>query len=371
MTKRHVALLFGGRSVEHAVSITSARCILDALDPTRDRISLLAVDPAGRWRIGEVARGPEEAFSGHEVVLPAMPASGLLVTDASSGKISQLEIDVVFPIIHGQGGEDGSLQGLLELANLPYVGSGILSSAIQMDKEVTKRLLEAAGLPVVPYCVLMPGRLSPRDREAAVAKALAEIGLPAFVKPSNSGSSVGATLVEEASHLAAAVDHAARYGEKVLVEKAIHAREIEVAVLDGDEPIASPPGEIRCDQSFYNYEAKYAKDETELIIPAELAAPFVEQLQRFATTAFRVVGAEGMARVDFLVDRKSGQAYISELNSLPGFTEGSMFPKLFEAAGIRYAELLDRLIELALGRHARRQRFETHYTQTDPEGADR
>ena len=362
MTKRHVALVFGGRSVEHAVSITSARCILDALDPARYRISLLAVDPAGCWRIGDVSRGPEEAFTGDEVVLPAAPTRGLLVTDASSGKISQLEIDVVFPIIHGKGGEDGSLQGLLELADLPYVGSGVLSSAIQMDKEVTKRLLQAAGLPIVPYCVLTPGNLSPVEREAAVERARLEIGLPAFVKPSNSGSSVGATLVKEAAELPQAIDRAARYGEKVLVEKAVDAREIEVAVLDGEDPIASPPGEIRCEQAFYDYEAKYTKGEAELIIPAELAAPVAEQLQQFAAAAFRVVGAEGMARVDFLLDRGSGQPYISELNSLPGFTEGSMFPKLFEAAGISYANLLDRLIELALERHARRQRLETHYT---------
>ena len=354
MTRQHLGLVFGGRSAEHEVSIESARCILEALDPERYRVSLLAVDTEGRWWLGDPERALEDAFGGTAVFLTGTPSTGLLVTEEGSGKTSQLELDVAFPMVHGSHGEDGTLQGLLELAEIPYVGSGVLSSALQMDKDVAKRLLEAAGIPVVPGVVLRsPGSNSVPGSDL-LSDAIDRIGFPAFVKPANSGSSLGTSRVERADDLAAAAAEAFRFDTKVLVERAIDAREIEVAVIGNDRPRASLPGEILCAGNFYDYDAKYADGSTQLQIPARISSALAADLSDVACRAFRALDAAGMARVDFLVDRQDQSFYVNELNSLPGFTHGSMFPRLWEATGMALPALLDRLVELGLERHAQR-----------------
>ncbi len=360
MEKLRVGLLFGGRSVEHDVSIISARSILGALDQSRYEVSLLAIDPEGRWHLADADTALPEVESGPCVFLPATPGQSTLLSASAGGNPSDAaELDVIFPIIHGRGGEDGAIQGLLELAGVPYVGSGVLSSAVQMDKDLAKRLLAAAGLPVTPWVAFSGFELDHHGLPAAADRAESEIGFPVFVKPANSGSSIGITRADGIPELIAAIADAQRYDRKVVVEAAIDAREIEVAVLGNDDPAASIPGEIRSTHTFYDYDAKYVDASTELIIPAELDADETDAIRAAAVLAFQTLEAEGMARVDFLVDRETRQFYINELNSLPGFTSVSMYPKLWEATGLPYTALLDRLIELALERHARRAKLET------------
>jgi D-alanine-D-alanine ligase len=376
MAKLRVGLLFGGRSVEHDVSIVSARSILGALDRSRYDVSLLAVDPDGHWHLASANVALTAAKEAETVFLPATPGSTTLVAaDREAGSATAVlgeaaRLDVVIPIIHGRGGEDGSLQGLLELAELPYVGSGVLSSAIQMDKDVAKRLLSAAGLPVTPWLTFHDAELERRGLPGAAERVEEELGLPVYVKPANSGSSIGISRAETRAEVVAALARARRYDRKVVVESAIDAREIEVAVLGNDAPEASVPGEIRARTAFYDFEAKYCDDATELVIPAPLDEAQSSALRDTAVRAYRTLEAEGMARVDFLMDRASGQFYVNELNSLPGFTAGSMYPKLWEATGLPYPALLDRLIELALERHDRRAKLETHPpSQVVPKGA--
>jgi D-alanine-D-alanine ligase len=364
MPKLRVGLLFGGRSTEHEVSIASATSILGALDPARYDVKLIAVDPDGRWHLGSRDLPPEAGVRGEDVTLPAIPGVGGLVAGEPGARGASLaaEIDVVFPIIHGRGGEDGALQGLLEMAELPYVGSGVLSSAIQMDKDFAKRLLAAAGLPVVPWITVRGDDLAERAIAASAGRAMTAVGLPCFVKPANSGSSVGTHRARDVEELEDALRDAARFDTKVLVEKSIDAREIEVAVIGNRTPEASVPGEIRMSHEFYDYEAKYADDEgTELLIPADVDESEIERMRAMAVEAYRTLDAEGLARVDFLLDRGTGDLYINELNSLPGFTESSMFPRLWEATGLPYPALVDRLIELAIERHSVRARLETTY----------
>lgn len=358
MEKLRVGLLFGGRSVEHEVSIVSARSILAALDPSRYDVSLLAIDPDGQWHLADSKIALTSACEEECVFLPASPGQKTLVS-AGGALGAAAQLDVIFPIVHGRGGEDGALQGLLELAEVPYVGSGVLSSAIQMDKDVAKRLLRAAGLPVTPWLTFSGAQLAERGLPAAAQRVESEIGLPVFVKPANSGSSIGISRAESIPELVAAIADAQRYDRKVIVEAAIDAREIEVAVLGNDHPEASIPGEIRATHTFYDYDAKYRDASTELIIPADLNAGEADAIRSAAILAYRTLEAEGMARVDFLLDRETGEFYVNELNSLPGFTHVSMFPKLWQATGVPYPSLLDRLIELALERHARRAKLET------------
>jgi D-alanine-D-alanine ligase len=292
-----------------------------------------------------------------EVMLPATPGVQSLIPTRKSLSERTLPLDVVFPIIHGTGGEDGSLQGLLELAGVPYVGAGVLGSALQMDKDVTKRLLAAAGLPVVAGRVLRGGDAAHVRSDELVR----ELGLPLFVKPADLGSSVGITKVKRAEELAGALAHAFRYSRKVLVEKAVDAREIEVAVLGGERPEASVPGEIVPKREWYDYEAKYVDEDTDLLVPAPLPEATAAEARRLALAAFRVVEGEGLARVDFFLDRGTERLYVNEVNSLPGFTEVSMFPRLWLATGLPYPALLDRLIELALERGRARSALETSY----------
>jgi D-alanine-D-alanine ligase len=381
MAKLRVGLLFGGRSVEHEVSIASATSILEALDRDRYDVTLIAVDKRGRWRRGAPALPPGAAVEGTPVRLPAVPGNQtVLVTEVDrpadaaaalpgAGSSSQLEaraegsqaLDVIFPVIHGSGGEDGVLQGLLEMAGVPYVGAGVLASAVQMDKDVAKRLLAAAGLPVVQDVVLRGAELEAEGLPARAEAVSRELGLPVFVKPANSGSSVGISKATDLRSLVEAVALAARYDTKVLIERAVDAREIEVAVLGNQSPQASVPGEIGVHHEFYDYEAKYLDGSTELLIPAPISPELSERVRSLALRAFSVLEGEGLARVDFLLDRHTGELYVNELNSMPGFTEHSMFPLMWAASGLPYPKLLDRMIELALERHARRSRLETDY----------
>jgi D-alanine-D-alanine ligase len=359
--KLRIGLLFGGRSVEHAVSVASATSIRDALDDSRYEISLIAIDQDGHWHLGAPALPPEATVKGEEVSLPAVPGPDTLISAPSSEVDRSVSLDVVFPIVHGQGGEDGSLQGLLEMAGVAYVGSGVLGSAVQMDKEVTKRLLAAAGVPVVPWEVVRKRELE-RDADATADRVLASLPLPLFVKPVNLGSSVGISKVNERDELVPALREAARYDEKILVEEAVDARDVEVALLGIDPVEASVPGEIRTSHEFYDYVAKYEDRGTELLIPAPVSDEQAQRLRELALEAFQVLEGSGLGRVDFFIDRQSGEIFVNEVNSLPGFTQGSMFPLLWEASGVSYTELLDPLIELALERHRTRSELATRYS---------
>jgi D-alanine-D-alanine ligase len=363
MSKLRVGLLFGGRSVEHEVSIASAASIFRALDPTRYEVHLVAVDPQGRWHLAPAVPAPQLAISGQEVRLPAVPGRAALVPVSAGDSRKIAELDVVFPIVHGRGGEDGSLQGLLDLADVPYVGSGVLGSALQMDKEVSKRLLRAAGLPVLPFVCVHAAALA-RDPHGEARRVTDALDFPVFVKPANLGSSVGIHKVKDASALLPALRDAARYDTKILVEQGIPARDVEIALLGRDPVEASVPGEIRTRREWYDYEAKYVDEDTELLVPAPVSEELAAKLRDAAIAAFHALEGDGIARVDFLVHRDTGEFYVNELNSLPGFTEVSMYPRMWEASGLPYPALLDRLIELALERHRERARLETQYKRS-------
>ena len=343
--------------------MASATSIVSALDPHRYDVTLLCVDPAGRWRLGGPGMLPDQVEQGEEVRLPAVPQGGTLVAAGSGAPVGRL--DVILPIIHGTGGEDGSIQGFLELADVPYVGAGVLGSALQMDKDVAKKLLAAEGLPVVPW-VLVRGAELPAGVDAAVERAQDALGLPVFVKPASLGSSVGISKARTAAELRAGLLEAARYDEKILVERAIDAREIEVAVLGNDEPEASVPGEILPKRDFYDYESKYVDEETDLVVPAPLDEALAERMRELAIRAFRTLEGAGLARVDFFLDRATGELWLNELNSLPGFTEVSMYPRLWQASGLPYPALLDRLLELAVERHGRRAQLERTFRTGSP-----
>jgi D-alanine-D-alanine ligase len=373
--KVRVGLLFGGRSGEHEVSLMSARGVMGAIDRAKFEVVPIGITRQGRW----LASGdPMKALSSGVAtesdlgLLLAEPSRlGLMrVVDQgqeqvlSAVRVSQL--DVVFPILHGPYGEDGTIQGLLELADIPYVGAGVAASAVGMDKALFKDIMCAHGLPVVAYLVIKR-RAWEREPEETLAQIEAEIGYDCFVKPANLGSSVGISKAHNRSELCAALDEAARYDRKLLVENAIDAREIEVSVLGNDEPIASVPGEIVPCNEFYDYAAKYIDGESDLLIPAPIPPDTAQLIQRLAVQSYRAIDCAGMARADFLLDRQTEKVYVNELNTLPGFTPISMYPKLWEASGISYTELIDRLIQLALERHADKSRSATEYRIPDAE----
>jgi len=358
MAKLRVGLVYGGRSVEHEVSVSSATSILKNLDPSRYEVWLVAIGHDGTWRLGAPGTALETAMKrGATVVLPPLPGANALQPTAGGDPVA---LDVVFSIVHGHGGEDGAMQGLFELAGLAYVGSGVAGSAIQMDKEIAKRLLREAGIPVTDWRTVHAHDLA-RDPKGVAMPIADELGLPLFVKPANSGSSVGIQKVTDAKSLPRALAEASRYDTKLIVEQGVDAREIEVAVLGNEEPEASVPGEIRPRRDWYDYEAKYVDESTELLVPAPISEEESERVRALALRAYRALEGAGMGRVDFLMSRKTGAFYLNEINSLPGFTEVSMYPRLWEASGLPYPQLLDRLIELALDRHNRRARLETTF----------
>ncbi len=363
--KRAIGFLFGGRSGEHEVSVISARSVMEAADPSKYRIVPVGITRDGIWRT-PAAEGPPEpdrAF-GPETVEVALWASpgfrGLLrLSDPAGGgrcDWSRLGLDVIFPVLHGTFGEDGTVQGLIEMAGLPYVGSGVLGSSIAMDKHIAKRLFAQAGLPQVEWRMIPAKRW--HSEPEVVAKEIADsFACPFFVKPANLGSSVGISKVHDRGEIAPALDLAATYDEKILVEEGVPAREIECAVLGNDEPEASVPGEIIPCKEFYDYEAKYLIQGSELRVPAPVDAATAREVQRLAIAAFQAVDASGLARVDFFLHKSTGKIYLNEVNTMPGFTKISMYPKMWEASGLPYPRLIDRLIALGLSRHAERARL--------------
>jgi D-alanine-D-alanine ligase len=361
-----VGVLFGGRSGEHEVSLVSAASVLRGLDPDKYEAVPIGITKDGHWLIGEGAMKllPDILRGGRRVMLTADPTEAALVPlDRGAGA---QRFDVIFPVMHGTFGEDGTIQGLLELADLPFVGAGVLGSAIAMDKDVAKRLCQDAGIPVVPW-IAVPRWRWEKDPDAVKASIEEKFSYPVFVKPATLGSSVGMTKVHRADDLVAALNLASEYGMKILVEKAVSAREIEVSVLGNHEPLASVPGEIVPHREFYDYTAKYLEEGSALLIPAELTPPQSRKIQELAVGAFRALELSGMARVDFFLEKKGGKIYLNEVNTIPGFTPISMYPKLWEASGISFRDLIDKLIGLALEMH--REKARTKYAIELPEGS--
>lgn len=368
--KIRVAVLYGGRSGEHEVSLQSAASVIRYLDRQQYEILPIGVDKSGRWHLAP----PQALASGAkalpiyrdmpEVALPANPAAlatGLVASGLPSGTALDALFDVVFPVMHGTYCEDGAMQGLLELADVPYVGCGVLASAAGMDKDVAKRLMRDAGLPVVPWVTVRAAAWA-GDPAALAARVADELGFPCFVKPANAGSSVGVHKVASGAALAAAIDDALRYDTKVLVEQAIRAREIELSVLEnsrfGEPPLVSVAGEVAPTHEFYSYEAKYLDENgAALTIPAALTPAQGAEAQDLAARVFGALECEGLSRVDLFLDKDTNAFYVNEINTLPGFTSISMYPKLWAASGIDYSTLLGKLIDLALARHARKSRL--------------
>jgi D-alanine-D-alanine ligase len=354
-------LLFGGRSAEHDVSRATAVAVAAALDPARYDVVPVAITTEGRWLLADDAVAQLEAgrdalpaafdAEGSPIELPSEPGRGALVTHTVGGSPTHLGVDVVFPLLHGPYGEDGTVQGLLDLAGLPYVGSGVLGSAVAMDKIMMKRAFAAAGLPHARYLALRDGHAVGAFADAAER----ELGLPCFVKPSNMGSSVGVTKCRSRAELVAGIEHALQFDEWVLAEEFVAGREIEVGVLGDDPPEASVPGEVIPAADFYDYADKYEDGKAQLLVPAPLSAAETSAVQELAVQVFDACRCEAMARVDCFL-RDDGVFVVNELNTIPGFTPISMYPKLWEASGVSYSALLDRLIDLALLRHERRSR---------------
>ncbi len=346
-----VGILFGGRSAEHEVSVVSAQGVMGAIDRDRFLVAPLGVTRDGAWLTPDETQAALDTIKAERMAsLSASPAGGDIrpqVLDALR------ELDVVFPLVHGTFGEDGSLQGLLEMLNLPYVGAGVAGSAVGMDKALQQMILRQAGLPVPQSLVVTTSRWQ-EERSTLSHEVERQVGYPCFVKPANSGSSIGTSKVRSREDLAGAMADAFHHDRKVLVEQAIEGRQVECSVLGNDRPEASPIGEIAFSREFYDYAAKYQDSTTRLIIPAEIPPELTRALQAMAIAVFQALDCAGMGRVDFFLT-PDGQPYVNEINTIPGFTPVSMYPKLWEAAGLSYRDLITRLIELGLERHQQRQ----------------
>ncbi len=378
--KLRIGVIFGGRSAEHEVSLTSARAVLASLDPAKYDVTLLGITREGRWLpLGEAGSGQVDPASlmapyndetkveiSDRVSLLADPTiHGLAEIKQTAGKFNmQLggTLDVIFPVLHGPYGEDGTLQGLLELANVPYVGCGVLASATGMDKVMARQVFKQNGLPVLDYFLLKrrDWETGPHSQDEWLSRIETEIGFPCFVKPVNMGSSVGVSKARDRQELAAALTTAARFDRKIMIEKGINPRELEVAVLGNDEPVVSVVGEIHVGQKadFYDYQAKYQDSEIGFTIPADIPVELSQRIQALAIKAYLALDCAGLTRVDFFQDRQTGELYLNEVNTLPGFTPVSMYPVMWEKSGLSYPALLDKLIELALERHADKNRNE-------------
>ena len=385
MKRLRIGIIYGGRSGEHEISVASAASVFKHLDRTRYEPVPIRIEKDGRWTIAdrpptaisaaeviEQARlqGGRALRPGREAHLVAHPGEETMLTierqrtagDTPTAIVTGVDLDVIFPVLHGPYGEDGTVQGLLELANMPYVGAGVMASAVGMDKAMTKTVFAARGLPVFPYEVVLK-RDWVRDPAAVRARLEAALGYPMFVKPANMGSSVGISKVKAADALAAAMDAAAEFDRKLIVEAAVpQAREIECAVLGNDEPEASVPGEVVPGREFYDYEAKYLDEGSTLLIPAPLTPAETAEVRALAVAAFRALDCAGMARVDFLKAGDTGALFLNEVNTIPGFTTISMYAKMWEASGVSYTALIDRLVALALERHAEKQQLRTSLT---------
>ena len=360
MGKLRVGVIFGGRSSEHAISLRSATSVVANLDTSRFEVVPVAITPAGAWRAAARFEALVQDFKllpggGDEVF--CRPEPGAPALNRADG--SPIPLDLFFPVLHGPFGEDGTLQGLLDMKGLPYVGCGVLASAAGMDKDVMKRLFAQAGLPLGRFMTVLRSRWEGQP-DAVVAEAAAALGYPIFVKPANMGSSVGVSRATDEAQLRAALTLASTYDRKLILEEAIPGREIELSVLGNDDPVVSQPGEIFIGDTFYSYDDKYsAGSQARYQIPAELDAATVAELQRQARIAFMAIDGAGLARADFFIRARDGQVIINELNTLPGFTSISMYPKMWEASGLPYGDLLTRLVDLALERHADKARNRT------------
>jgi D-alanine-D-alanine ligase len=385
MEKLRVGILFGGRSGEHEVSLLSAASVLHAIDKQKYEVVPIGITKDGRWLTAEHAENllqgklvleprnlragdPETTTSaavlarGEAVIVPPEPVhrhSGLVPfqTDAMMRRASDraINVDVIFPVLHGTFGEDGTIQGLLELADIPYVGAGVLGSAAGMDKDIMKSLFIAAGIPIVKHVTILRGAWE-KDPKKVQKLVESKLTYPVFVKPANLGSSVGISKAHNRKELGPAIEEAAKFDRKIVIEQGVggkkeKAREIECAVLGNDEPAASVPGEIVPGKEFYDYTAKYVDEGSQLIIPAKLTKAETKKVQELAVAAFQAVDCSGLARVDFLMDPKTGKIFLNEINTMPGFTAISMYPKLWGASGLAYADLIDRLIQLGIERH--------------------
>ena len=383
MRRLRIGVIHGGRSGEHEISLASAASVIANFDRRRYEPIPILIDKDGRWTLIDrlptpvsaadvIARAHSSAGrsvrAGREVQLVPHPAEETMLTierpavppaGRENACITGLALDVIFPVLHGPYGEDGTIQGLLELANVPYVGAGVLASAVGMDKEIMKLVFAARGLPIVEYLVTRAGEWAARPGDV-MATIEARLPYPVFVKPANLGSSVGITKVNGRAGLAPAIDLALQFDRKAVIEAGVtRARDIEVSVIGNDEPRASVPGEVVAAREFYDYEAKYLDQGSTLQIPAPLADEQATRIRALAVEAYRAIDAAGFARVDFLMGGGDGTIYVSEINTIPGFTTISMFPKLWAATGLDFPALLDRLVELALERHAAKQRLRT------------
>lgn len=366
--KMRVAVLFGGRSGEHEVSINSAASVIAALDKEKYEVVPVAITKEGEWLFNaDLVEAQQSGSFGRGSIVGTLLADptkkGFALFNKREGVLSikQEPVDVIIPILHGTYGEDGTVQGLLELSNMPYVGAGVLASALGMDKVIMKTVFAQHGLPQTDFRAVLRQDVE-EDLQMVVTEIEDALGYPSFVKPANLGSSVGISKAKNRDQLADALREAARYDRKLIAEKGVNAREIEVSVLGNDLPEASLPGEIIPSNEFYDYEAKYLDGKSQLIIPADLPPETVEEVRRLAVAAFKAIDCSGMARVDFFLTRDTGEVLVNEINTIPGFTRFSMYPKLWEASGLSYGRLLDRLIELAIERHADKNRSETTYT---------
>jgi D-alanine-D-alanine ligase len=374
--KLRIGIIYGGRSGEHEVSLASAASVFQSLDPDRYEAIAIRIEKDGRWilpsepprvmKAADVIKGalprPEETTrEAHPMAHPGGDTLMVMSSSDSSGRsaVSGLALDVVFPVLHGPYGEDGTVQGLLELANVPYVGAGVLASAVGMDKAMMKLAFAAKGLPICDYEVVLK-RDWLRDERGVLQTVITRLGFPVFVKPANLGSSVGISKAKHTAELRTAIALAAQFDRKIVIEAAVpRAREIEVAVLGNDDPEASVPGEIIPSGEFYDYEAKYVSDDSRTVIPADIDEARTAEVRTLAIAAFKAIDGAGMARVDFLLAGDSQVLYLNEVNTIPGFTTISMYSKMWAASGLPYAQLLDRLIALAIERHGEKQQLRT------------
>jgi|SRR5215472_6685111 len=392
MKRLRIGVLFGGRSGEHEVSLLSAASVLKAIDKDKYEVVPIGISKEGRWltpahaerllrgesreeggrplRAGDPETTPGAAVlaRGEAVIVPPVPQSHGLIPFESPARASEhsIDVDVIFPVLHGTFGEDGTIQGLLELADIPYVGAGVLGSAAGMDKDVMKKLFVSAGLPIVRHVTLLRGHWQ-HDAKKITREIEGRLKYPVFVKPANLGSSVGISKARNRSELGPAIETAAEYDRKIVVEQGVggkkqKARELEVSVLGNDEPQASTVGEIVPSAEFYDYRAKYLDEGSELLIPARINRKQIKDTQEMAVRAFQAVDCSGLARVDFLMDPKNDKIYLNEINTMPGFTSISMYPKLWAASGVGYSELIDRLIQLGLERH--KEKKKNRYSRT-------
>ncbi|MDJ0958738.1 MAG: D-alanine--D-alanine ligase [Arenicellales bacterium] len=361
-SKIRVGILFGGKSAEHEVSLQSAKNVIEAIDREKYEVVLIGLDKQGRWLLNDTSEFLLNTNNPKLIKLNAASDSVALIPQ-SNGKISNLSsnrvdlsVDVVFPILHGPFGEDGTVQGLLKLANVPFVGAGVLGSAIGMDKDVMKRLLKEAGIPIGGFLVFRAGDGSPDYGEITN-----KLGSPLFVKPANLGSSVGISKVKSSEEFELAVREAFDYDTKILIEEYIDGREIECSVLGNDNPIASVPGEVLPRHEFYSYEAKYIDENgAALEVPAKLSTDIEKKVQDLAIKTFQTLSCEGLGRVDFFL-KEDGEVLVNEINTIPGFTSISMYPRLWEASGISYGDLIEKLLQLAMERFEREQKLKTTY----------